>query len=161
MTRSSVWVSTALEGVRELITGDAIDLLVISHSDADHLGDGARIFNEKRVRHDSGGGAAHDGLLAESRGCHGRRSERERFGSQPPIPAAGAWCNGSSRRGVVTLVAGWPRWDGPGPTPSERLNAISIVVRLDWTAAGPSCSRGIPLGDASTMTMMPVRTRNK
>ena len=32
---------------------------------------------------------------------------------------------------VVTLVAGWPRWDGPGPTLSERLNAISIVVRLE------------------------------
>jgi competence protein ComEC len=33
---------------------------------------------------------------------------------------------------VVTLVAGWSRWDGPGPTPSERLNAISIVVRLEY-----------------------------
>ena len=32
----------------------------------------------------------------------------------------------------MTLVAGWPRWDGPGPTPSERLNAISIVVRLEY-----------------------------
>jgi glyoxylase-like metal-dependent hydrolase (beta-lactamase superfamily II) len=33
-----------IRAVRELITNDAIDLLVISHSDADHLGDGARIF---------------------------------------------------------------------------------------------------------------------
>jgi beta-lactamase superfamily II metal-dependent hydrolase len=40
-----------IKAVRELITGDAINLLVISHSDADHLGDGARILNEKRVRH--------------------------------------------------------------------------------------------------------------
>ncbi len=91
-----------LKAVRELITGDAIDLLVISHSDADHLGDGARIFNEKRVRHTI--------LAGEPR-------------TTASVPLGEA---------VVTLVAGWPRWDGPGPTPSERLNAISIVVHLEY-----------------------------
>ena len=32
----------------------------------------------------------------------------------------------------MTLVAGWSRWTDPGPTASERANAISIVVRLEY-----------------------------
>jgi beta-lactamase superfamily II metal-dependent hydrolase len=36
--------------VRELVTTDTIDLLVLSHSDADHLGDAARILEENTVR---------------------------------------------------------------------------------------------------------------
>ena len=39
-----------INAVRELVTGDTIDLMVISHSDGDHLGDAARILTEKRVR---------------------------------------------------------------------------------------------------------------
>ena len=33
---------------------------------------------------------------------------------------------------TVTLVAGWGEWTGSGPTTSERRNAISVVVRLDY-----------------------------
>ena len=39
-----------ITAVRELVTTDTIDLMVISHSDADHLGDAGRILGEKRVR---------------------------------------------------------------------------------------------------------------
>jgi beta-lactamase superfamily II metal-dependent hydrolase len=39
-----------IAAVRELVTTDTIDLLVISHSDADHLGDAARILEENTVR---------------------------------------------------------------------------------------------------------------
>jgi hypothetical protein len=33
---------------------------------------------------------------------------------------------------TVTLIAGWPAWTDPGPTESERRNAISVVVRLEY-----------------------------
>jgi competence protein ComEC len=33
---------------------------------------------------------------------------------------------------TVTLNAGWPVWTDPGPTDSERRNAISVVVRLEY-----------------------------
>ena len=33
---------------------------------------------------------------------------------------------------TVTLVAGWGQWTGAGPTESERRNAISVVLRLDY-----------------------------
>ena len=38
-----------IKAVKDLITTETIDLMIISHSDADHLGDGARILSEKRV----------------------------------------------------------------------------------------------------------------
>ena len=39
-----------LAAVREIVTTATIDLLVISHSDADHLGDAARILEENAVQ---------------------------------------------------------------------------------------------------------------
>jgi beta-lactamase superfamily II metal-dependent hydrolase len=45
------WVGQhCITAVRALIPTNIIDLLVISHSDADHLGDAARILEEKAVR---------------------------------------------------------------------------------------------------------------
>ena len=45
------WVGQhCLAAVRELVTTDVIDLLVISHSDGDHLGDAADILAENAVR---------------------------------------------------------------------------------------------------------------
>jgi hypothetical protein len=32
----------------------------------------------------------------------------------------------------VTLVAGWGEWTKPGPDASERRNAVSVVVRLEY-----------------------------
>ena len=122
-----------LKVVRELITGDAIDLLIISHSDADHLGDGARNYNEKRVRHTILAGEPR--TTASWRNLVDALADEVKEGgsvlnlqSLPLVPGATVPLG----EAVVTLVAGWPRWDAPGPTPSERLNAISIVVRLEY-----------------------------
>jgi competence protein ComEC len=122
-----------INAVRELITGDTIDLMVISHSDADHLGDGARILNEKRVRQTILAGEVRttgswtslvDALAEEVKqggSVHNLQSVPLVPGTTIPLGEA-----------VVTLVAGWPVWADPGPTESERRNAISVVVRLDY-----------------------------
>jgi competence protein ComEC len=119
--------------VRELVAGDTIDLLVISHSDADHLGDGARILAEKNVRYTILAGEPR--TTATWRSFTGALADQVKAGgsvfnlqSMPLVPGTTL----SIGEAIVTLVAGWPRWDGPGLTASERLNAISIVVRLDY-----------------------------
>ena len=122
-----------ISAVRELVTEDTIDLMVISHSDADHLGDGARILTEKRVRQTILAGEVRttgswtslvDALAEEVKqggSVHNLQSVPLVPGTTMPLGEA-----------VITLVAGWPVWTDPGPTESERRNAISIVVRLDY-----------------------------
>jgi beta-lactamase superfamily II metal-dependent hydrolase len=122
-----------IKAVRELIPGPAIDLMVLSHSDADHLGDSARILNEKQVRLTMLAGeprtttswkdlvTALSTEVAAGGSVHNLQSVELVPGRTIPIGPA-----------TVTLVAGWARWTDPGPTPAERANAISIVVRLDY-----------------------------
>ena len=122
-----------IKAVRELITQETIDLFVISHSDADHLGDAARILNEKRVRQTILAGEPRetaswtnfvDALADEARdggSIHNLQSVDLLPGTTISLGEAN-----------VTLVAGWGRWTDPGPTESERRNAISVVVRLDY-----------------------------
>jgi competence protein ComEC len=119
--------------VRELVTGDTIDLMVISHSDADHLGDAARILGEKHVRQTILAGEPRDtiswsslidALAEEVKDC----SSVLNLQSVPLVPGTRIPLG----EAVVTLVAGWPVWNDPGPTASERRNAISVVVRLEY-----------------------------
>jgi competence protein ComEC len=127
------WVGQhCINAVRHVITGD-IDLMVISHSDADHLGDGARILNERRVRQTILAGeprptdAWKDLIKAlgqevvEGGSIHNLQSVDLVPGRTLPLGPA-----------TVTLVAGWPRWTDPGLTEAERSNATSIVVRLNY-----------------------------
>jgi competence protein ComEC len=128
------WVGQhCVAAVRELVTTDAIDLLVISHSDGDHLGDAADILAENAVSLTLLAGeqretAAWKDLVAalatevtEGGSVHNLQSVPLVTGRTIPLGEA-----------VVTLVAGWKEWTAAGPTASERLNAISVVVRLDY-----------------------------
>jgi beta-lactamase superfamily II metal-dependent hydrolase len=122
-----------IQAARELVTGDAIDLMVISHSDADHLGDGARILTEKRVRQTILAGEVRDTGSWESL-VNALVEEVKEGGSvhnlqSVPLVAGTTIPLGDA---TVTLVAGWPVWTEPGPTESERRNAISVVVRLEY-----------------------------
>lgn len=122
-----------INAVRELVTTDTIDLMVISHSDGDHLGDGARILAEKRVKQVILAGeprptdAWNDLVNAlaeevkEGGSVYNLQSVALVPGTTLPLGEA-----------VVTLIAGWPVWTDPGPTASERRNAISVVVRLEY-----------------------------
>jgi beta-lactamase superfamily II metal-dependent hydrolase len=122
-----------INAVRELVTGDSIDLMVISHSDADHLGDAARILGEKRVRQTILAGEVRD--TASWRSLVDALAEEVKEGgsvhnlqSVPLVPGTTLPLG----EAIITLVAGWPVWTDPGPTESERRNAISVVVRLDY-----------------------------
>jgi beta-lactamase superfamily II metal-dependent hydrolase len=122
-----------IKAVRELVTTDTIELMVISHSDADHLGDGARILNEKRVRQvilageprDTGSWDSLIKALAEEikDGASVLNLQSVPLTPGTTLPLGEA---------TVTLVAGWGQWTDPGPTESERRNAISVVIRLAY-----------------------------
>jgi len=119
--------------VRELVTAEMINLMIISHSDADHLGDGARILSEKRVLHTILAGEPRE-TASWSNFMTALSGQVEEGGSvlnlqtAPLVPGATVPLG----EAVVTLVAGWGRWEGAGPTESERRNAISIVARLEY-----------------------------
>lgn len=135
-----------VRAVRELVTGDTIGLLVISHSDADHLGDAARILREKRVLYTILAGEPR--TTASWRNFVDALADEVRDGgsvlnvqSMPLVPGTTLPLG----EAVVTLVAGWPRWDDPdlrrasGCTRSAS-SSVSII------AAGPCSSRGTPSG---------------
>jgi len=129
------WVGKkCIEAVRQIVTGEQVDLMVLSHSDADHLGDAAEILDEYfvpiilragDVRTTSGTWRKVNDAIAnevrEGATVINYRSMQFLPGMKLELGAA-----------AVTLVAGWADWTEPGPTESERRNALSIVVRLDY-----------------------------
>jgi len=122
-----------LQAVRELLPDRDIDLLVISHSDADHLGDGARILKEKRVRYTVLSGEPRD-TKTWKRFIDGLGGEVRRGGSvlnlqSVPLTAGTTFPLGDA---MVTFIAGWGAWDEPGPSPSEQRNVVSVVARLEY-----------------------------
>ena len=120
-----------LEAAREIVSGGVIDLLVLSHSDADHLGDAAAILDDFTVRQ-----IIRTGLRRTSGTW---TNMNERIGQH--AVEGGSILNLQSVDlvpGTVThlgeaeviLVSGWKKWTNPGPSAAEKRNAISIVVRL-------------------------------
>jgi beta-lactamase superfamily II metal-dependent hydrolase len=128
------WVGQhCIAAVRELVTTQNIDLLVISHSDADHLGDAARILDENAVRLTLLAGEPRDtaswkNLVAALATEVTQGGSVHNLQSVPLVPGRTIPLG----EATVTLVAGWKEWTGPGLTASERRNAISVVIRLDY-----------------------------
>lgn len=126
--------SKCVEGVRDVVEGEQIDVMILSHGDADHLGDVPEILEEYNVRRiirtgyprwDSGTWrAANEAIAAEA--LYG--TSVHNLQSAELIPGTSIDLGSAS----LTLVAGWPEWTASGPTASERRNAISIVARLDF-----------------------------
>lgn len=124
-----------IAAVRELVEGDEIDLLILSHNDSDHLGDGALILTEFTVRHiiwtgdqrwDTGTWRNLNEAVANEVRQTGATVRTARSAPLTPgerIPLGDA---------TVTLVAGWGEWTAAGLSPSERRNVISIVARLEF-----------------------------
>lgn len=137
--------------------GDTIDLLVLSHSDSDHLGDAPTLLGQYTVRRIVWTGFRRPGVntweqtnraIAEEVMLEGAsvRSLASHPLTVPDTIALGP--------ATVTLLAGWGRWTlSTGLSESERRNVVSIVVRLDYGEAsvlygGDTVGRRI--GDAST-----------
>lgn len=122
-----------LEGVRDVVDGDVIDLLVISHSDADHHGQAAEILEEYSVLNIYRTGFKRTSATwRDTNRAIGEEAKTGasviNLGSMPLVPGEQIEFGDA----VVTFVAGWHNWTDPGPTASERRNAVSIVVKVEY-----------------------------
>ncbi|NKB82788.1 MAG: MBL fold metallo-hydrolase [Nitrospirales bacterium] len=120
-----------LAAAREIIEGETIDLLILSHSDADHLGDAQDILKQYTVRQ-----VIRTGFVRTS-GTWINMNERMgphavQGGSILNLQTADLIPGTTIQVGEaeVVLVAGWKAWTDPGPPAAEKHNAMSIVVRL-------------------------------
>src|SRR5574341_111333 len=131
------WQSTQrLAAARQIVDGDEVDLLVISHSDSDHLGEADDILAAFNVRH-----IVRTGMVRTSDAWDnynqavareaGEGASVMNLQSEPLVPGASMALGDAT----VTLVAGWGEWTGSGLTTAERRNVVSIVVRLDFAGA--------------------------
>jgi beta-lactamase superfamily II metal-dependent hydrolase len=127
------------DAVRELGGTRPIDMVVFSHSDSDHISDGAAILGAQGARLILHPGDARTGDQLDA--LRGRIAELERGGTRvidlgrDPLAFGTAFPLGSAS---VRFVAGWS--DGaataapgdPALPPSDRRNALSLVVRLEF-----------------------------
>ncbi len=126
--------SQCINAVREILgSNTTIDLMVISHTDADHLGQAHDILAEYFVRRIIRVGQ--ERTTASWRHWNDAVAEETKTGasvmnlqSMPLVPGTEIPLG----EATVTLVAGWPKWTEPGPTASEKLNVVSIVARLEY-----------------------------
>lgn len=124
------------DAVRELVTDKTIDVLVLSHADADHLGQAADILDEFKVRT-----IIRTGENSRPNVTQTWRRVNERIGKAATNNATVINLQTSDLvpgttlalgEATLTLIAGWGQWTESGPTASEKLNAISIVVKLEY-----------------------------
>ncbi len=123
-----------IEAVREIVDTDEIDLLILSHSDSDHLGDADEILHEYQVRQ-----IIRTGFLrwdtATWRHANNAISEEVEYGAAVTNLQSVDLVPGTQIAlgdATVTLIAGWGEWVASGPTASEKRNAISIVAQLEY-----------------------------
>lgn len=124
-----------IDAVRDIVPGDDVDLLIISHSDSDHLADGAKILKQYAVHQIWRTGFRRDDTRSWRRlnKAIGQEVQDDsatviNLATVPLAPGHQVQLGDAQ----VTFLAGWSEWTEPGPTASERRNAISIVVRLDY-----------------------------
>ena len=121
--------------VRETVLGDTIDVLVLSHSDADHLGDADDILKEKVVKLIVRTGFRRDDTGNWRNANNSIGDEAKQVASvinlgSLALPFGQALPLGDA---TITFIAGWHRWTlTSGLSDSERRNAVSIVGRLDY-----------------------------
>lgn len=130
--------STCRAAVRELVADERVELVVLSHSDGDHLGELPAILDAKRA-----GVVLMTGSRREDTAAY--RNAIRAVGDAVadnttvlnletwPIPPGTDFFLGPAR---VTFLAGWHEWDtrlsDRTLSTSERRNAISIVMRVEY-----------------------------
>ena len=122
-----------LNAALNLVQTDTIDLLVLSHTDADHLGDAAAILKAFTVKQiirtgivrETSTWRAVDAAVAEAVDAGAIETNLQWDNLAPGT----AFNLGAA---TVTVVAGWgnPNWNGLSD--AERFNAASIVVKLSY-----------------------------
>lgn len=124
-----------LAAALELAPHDEVHLMILSHSDGDHVGDAAELLGAFTVhqvihtgseREDAGNWRAMmDSIASEVR--HQQASVRS-LATIPIVPGETLKLGDAT----LTLIAGWHEWPEPGLSEAESRNAISIVTRLDY-----------------------------
>jgi beta-lactamase superfamily II metal-dependent hydrolase len=124
-----------LKAIRELASDHrTIDLMVISHSDGDHLGDAADILSEFDVRRILHTGFRRDTATWKSMAAAievevAEGAEEIDLGETQIEPGTEFELGPA----VATFVAGWHEWTETNlSSTSELRNAISIVVRVEF-----------------------------
>jgi len=110
---------------------EPIDLMVLSHSDGDHIGDAAEILNEfevskiLRTGHERETGAWKDmaAALKQENGIEDINLART------PLQPGERFILGDA---TAYFVAGWHDWTETSLNEGEDRNAISIVIRLEY-----------------------------
>jgi competence protein ComEC len=120
--------------VREILgTNTRIDLMVVNHTDADHLGQADDILGQYDVRRIIRTGQERD--TANWRRWRDAVAEETKTGASVMNLQSIDLVPGTEivlGDATVTLVAGWGEWTEPGPDASERRNAVSVVLRLEY-----------------------------
>lgn len=140
--RSAIMVYDANSGCDEeidgIVVGDTIDLMVISHSDADHLMDADDILRDRPVKlilrtgsRRTGSGSTNYGRMEDRIGDETQEDRATVINLATfPLEPGTKFALGDA---TVTFVAGWPEWTlTDGLDEGESNNAVSIVVRMDY-----------------------------
>lgn len=126
--------SQCLAAAKEIVDGDEVDLLVISHSDSDHLGEADELLAAFNVHRIIRTGMVRTSTAWENYNEAVAREVTEgasvmNLQSEPLIPGTTIALGDAT----VTLVAGWGAWTGStGLSTAELRNVVSIVVRVDY-----------------------------
>lgn len=134
-----------IEAAHEFIEGSGIELMVISHSDGDHLGDANELLGQFHVHRLIHTGYERDRvnwkrMMDSVASAVRHRNLSVRSLATDPIRPGEQIQLGDA---TVTFVAGWHEWERTDLDDADDRNAVSIVARLDY--AGQSVLFG---GDA-------------
>lgn len=120
-----------IDAVNAIVDEDTIDLLVLSHSDADHLGDADEILENYTVRQVVRTGFVRRSGTWENMnelvGLHASTGGSILNLQSVDLEPGSRMSLGDAE---IIFIAGWNKWVGSGPTASEKRNASSIVVQL-------------------------------
>ena len=123
-----------LDAVDRIVGTAGVDLMIISHSDGDHLGDAEEIIEAHDVRAmirtgDSRHGANLDSMVfAIGREVTAIGAMDRSLATQPITPGETLALGDAT----LTLLHGLNDWTASSLSDAESNNAISIVVRLDY-----------------------------
>lgn len=117
-----------------------IDVMVLSHSDQDHIGDGSRIVRDHTPRliihpGDTRRGETLKTLRTDIQTAELNGATVVSMANTPKTPFGATWPLGSA---TLTLVAGWndgaqtQAAENRSLPPADQRNALSVVIRLDY-----------------------------
>lgn len=149
------WTGSNCEAaVNELVADNRVELVVLSHSDGDHIGELPEVLGSKRAgvvlmtgsrREDTAAYRNAIRAIGEAVADNTTVLNLETW----PLPPGTDFPFGPAR---VSFLAGWHEWDDSlsnrSLSTSERRNAISIVMRLEYAGrsillAGDTVGRSI------------------